>query len=170
MRKNKKNILIVLIPITIIIICFNYYLFLKTKVINQDGNNNNPQEKFFSAEVFVENPTINHVRSKPPDEILDQKENKEKVKLIVFDKNYEIGIKEGDSVFEAMKNLQKNEGNNFSFNYKEYPSLGIFINQMNNIKDGNGKYWIYSINDKEASVGVSKYVLKEGDIIKWELK
>ena len=29
---------------------------------------------------------------------------------------------------------------------------------------------MYYINDKEASLGVSSYTVKEGDIIEWKLK
>ena len=46
--------------------------------------------------------------------------------------------------------------------------MGSFITEINGIKGLPGKYWIYYVNDKLASVGVSKYVLKEGDIINWK--
>jgi hypothetical protein len=45
--------------------------------------------------------------------------------------------------------------------------LGNFIDEINGIKGTKGRYWIYYINNKKASVGVSKYFVKNGDIIKW---
>jgi hypothetical protein len=75
-------------------------------------------------------------------------------------------------VFEVMQKVQKESSkeNNFSFKYKEYPSLGIFIDEINEVGGDSGKYWIYYINGKEASVGVSKNIIKSGDIISWEQK
>ena len=46
--------------------------------------------------------------------------------------------------------------------------MGSFVTGINNNKGSPGKYWIYYVNDKKASVGVSNYILKEGDIINWK--
>jgi hypothetical protein len=67
-----------------------------------------------------------------------------------------------------MNNLQNNKENNFSFETKEYPSLGIFVEGINGINETPGKYWIYYVNGKEASIGISKYILKSGDVIFWK--
>lgn len=96
------------------------------------------------------------------------KTDDKKIILQVLDKNYEIIFQENESLFNLMNRLQKE--NNFSFKYKEYPSLGIFVEEINNKKEENGKYWIYYINDKEGDIGASKYILKKGDIINWVLK
>lgn len=64
-----------------------------------------------------------------------------------------------------MNILQKES--DFSFKGKEYSSLGYFVEEINRNKGTPGKYWIYYVNGKEASVGISKYILKNGDIIKW---
>jgi hypothetical protein len=90
------------------------------------------------------------------------------VTVNVLDKNYKVGIKDGDTVYKAMQNLQNDKNSTFSFSYKEYPSLGIFIDGINEVKGEPGEYWIYYVNDIEASVSVSKYQLKEGDIISWK--
>ena len=57
---------------------------------------------------------------------------------------------------------------NFSFKTKEYPGLGYFVEEINGVGGGQGKYWIYYVNGKEASVGIKDYVVKEGDIISWK--
>lgn len=92
-----------------------------------------------------------------------------KVSLTVQEKKYETNIKEGGTVFEAMKKIQdeSNSANPFSFKYKDNPGLGSFITEINNVVGSPGKYWIYYVNDKKASIGVSAYILKEGDIINW---
>ena len=90
------------------------------------------------------------------------------VSFIVLDKKYELEINENSSVFEVMKKLQDEKENEFSFNYKEYPGMGAFVNEINGMKGKSGAYWIYYVNEKEASVGVSSYILKEGDSILWK--
>jgi hypothetical protein len=91
-----------------------------------------------------------------------------KVSLIVLDKKYEIEIKEGSTVYDAMKSIESVKDNNFSFKTKEYPSLGIFVDGINGIMGKSGQYWIYYVNDKEASVSVSKYKINNGDVISWK--
>jgi hypothetical protein len=94
--------------------------------------------------------------------------NNIEVNLNVSGGTYNIKIKEGATVYEVMEQVEKTKENNFSFKSKEYPGLGIFVDEINGIEGSPGKYWIYYVNDKEASVGVRDYVLKEGDIINWK--
>ena len=91
-----------------------------------------------------------------------------KILLIVLDKKYETNVKDGSSVFEAMQKLEDDNPKEFNFKYTDYSSLGSFINEINGIKGTPGKYWIYYVNNEKASVGASKYILKQGDIISWK--
>jgi len=92
------------------------------------------------------------------------------VSLFVLDKKYEVEIREDSSVFEVMQKIQEESmGNNlFSFKYREHPGLGIFINEINGKKGGEGGYWIYYVNGEEANIGVSNYKINNGDIISWK--
>ncbi len=167
MLKNKKNILIVSFPILIIIICFVYFLsYLQIK-----KEETQPTQETKTLSVMI-SPQIEAKPLSGASSSLNTEDEKaeEKVNLIVFEKKYEVAIKENDSVYKVMENLQKNKENNFTFSYKEYPSLGIFIDKINNMEGGGGKYWLYYVNGEEATIGVSEYILKGGDIIKWELK
>ena len=67
-----------------------------------------------------------------------------------------------------MSQIKEENKNDFDFEYNEYPYLGIFINGINGAVGSPGAYWIYYVNDKEASVGVSNYIINEGDIINWK--
>lgn len=98
----------------------------------------------------------------------EEKEVKGNVTLSVLNQEYQHGIKEGDSVYDLMKNLENQENSIFTFKAKEYPSLGYFIEEINGVRGKTGSYWIYYINGEESSVGVSQYVLHDGDIINWK--
>lgn len=87
------------------------------------------------------------------------------VSLNTLDKNYSVKVEKDGTVYDVMKNAEK-EG--FSFLGRKYPQLGFFVDEINGIKNESNKYWIYYVNEKEASVGVSKYIIKEGDIISWK--
>jgi hypothetical protein len=167
MKNKNQNILIVLILIFTIV--FIYYLRINL-VRNRTGNN--LENKI--EEIAIVDLSKDKFEPKENKNLqLEEKEHTEEEKivtLIVSDKIYEIRIDENESLYEMMINLENKNANNFSFNYKNYPSLGIFINEINGQKAGSGKYWIYSVNGKEATTGVSNYILKEGDIINWELK
>lgn len=91
------------------------------------------------------------------------------VSLVISGQEYHTSIKEGASVFDAMEKMQKEstENNLFSFKYTNNASLGNFITEINNKKGTPGEYWIYYVNNEKASVGVSNYILKDGDIINW---
>ena len=87
--------------------------------------------------------------------------------LQVLDKEYKIAMREGQTVYAAMEQLSIDD-ETFKFKYTENPGLGKFIYEINGIKNSAGNYWIYYVNGKEAPVGVSNYILKEGDIINWK--
>jgi len=165
MKTNKKNILILLFSTLIIIICFAYFLFYRYPAKEENRITKTPQALPMMIPPQIEVKPLSGGLSPLKTETI---KTEKKASLIVFDKKYEIAIGRDNSVYKTMDNLQKLE--DFSFSYKEYPSLGIFINKINDIEGSRGKYWIYYVNGQEAQVGVSKYILKDGDIISWELK
>lgn len=168
MLKNKKYIIIGSLILLISIGGFSYSNLIKEKdssVINQVAQNQTKTNLNINkkAEIPIEEKEKKEIPQKTPDK------NSIQVSLTVVDKKYETHIKENSSVFEAMENI-KNEstGNNiFDFKYTNNESLGNFVTEINGQYGTPGKYWIYYVNDKKASVGVSNYILKEGDIIKW---
>lgn len=157
--KNRNYILVSLL--FLVVFLFSFY-FKKDEVIIL---NDLPKEE---VKNIIATPKI----------ISDIKEDKEFnqinkiesfVSLIIFENKYKVSFSEGDTVYSIMMKLQKENSVNFEFKYKEYPSLGVFVYEINGIENGDGKYWFYYVNDKEATVGVSKYLLKEGDVISWKL-
>lgn len=47
---------------------------------------------------------------------------------------------------------------------KEIGDYGTYIVSLMGIDQGDGYYWIYYIGDKYASIGVSEYEIKDGEI------
>jgi hypothetical protein len=159
MKKNKnKNKIIILL--TFVIIFLSAFYYFKNKTIDIKNN------------VKIE-PRLETVGSKTP-EIEENKDNQiikenEIVSIVVLDKTYKVEIENDQTLYSVLKNLEEKD-NNFSFNGKSYPSLGFFVDEINGVKNKLGSYWIYYINDKQASVGISEYKLKNGDIISWKLE
>ena len=130
-------------------------------------NQNNIEDKV-SAEKEIpvkEKPIKENIPLISDAEISDS--NNLKVSLEVLDKVYKTEINEGSSVFDAMKEMKDATESLFDFKYKETPGLGNFVTEINGMKGTPGKYWIYYVNNKKATIGASQYVLKEGDIIRW---
>ncbi len=107
----------------------------------------------------------------PTKKVTNNKKIKSKenfITLQVASNEYKISYKEGESLYDAMKGFSNKKENKFSFNSKNYPGLGNFIDEINGVKGTPGKYWIYYVNNKKASVGASKYILKSGDTVTWK--
>lgn len=91
-----------------------------------------------------------------------------KATVVVSDKSYEVSIPENKNIYDLMTLLMNNsKDNNFTFHAKEYGGMGYFVDMVNGVYGSPGAYWIYYINNKKATVGISQYVVKNGDIIRW---
>lgn len=74
-----------------------------------------------------------------------------------------IKIDSGKTAFDAL--LKFTEENNIIIETKEY-EVGIFIESIGGVKNGqDGKYWMYYINGKLASVSADKQKISDGDKI-----
>lgn len=57
-----------------------------------------------------------------------------------------------------------------SVTVKQY-DFGTLVEGVDGVTNGSdNKYWLYYVNDVEASTGADVYQLKNGDRIKWEFK
>ena len=93
-------------------------------------------------------------------------DNKVKTILEVNEKRYESKIAENISVYDFMSKLE-NEGK-INFKAKNYSGMGKLIEEINKVKNGGEKNWIYYVNGKKAEIGVSNYKIKEGDVVSWK--
>ncbi len=72
---------------------------------------------------------------------------------------------ENSTVYDFMDQLR--EEGKITFTEKTYAGMGKFISSINGIKGNGEQNWIYSVNGKEAQVGVSNYKINPGDVVSW---
>lgn len=71
----------------------------------------------------------------------------------------ETDVQEGQSVLEALKD-----------NYEVVEDGGLVISiEGHEQVEKESKYWLYTVNDEQPTVGASDYILEEGDEVKWSL-
>ncbi|MGE7365524.1 DUF4430 domain-containing protein [Desemzia incerta] len=71
----------------------------------------------------------------------------------------ETDVQEGQSVLEALKD-----------NYEVVEDGGLVSSiEGHEQVEKESKYWLYTVNDEQPTVGASDYILEEGDEVKWSL-
>jgi len=161
--KNKKNIYILVLSLV-------FFTVFTSVLINYFKDNKTKEQTeaiFTPVEISnIKTDLNNKTESIVKKEILKDENIKNiSVDINVFNKSYSIKIQENGSVYDAMKSISDES---FSFKSTNHAGLGYFIESINGVKGEPGKYWIYYVNGKEASVGVSNYILKDGDSILWK--
>jgi len=88
--------------------------------------------------------------------------------LRIPDIGYEstIAVTPGSSAYDLMNTLRED---GLTFSAEDHGSLGVFINSIGGIENDYKKhmFWIYSINETKAQIGISNYILTQDDIITW---
>jgi hypothetical protein len=80
---------------------------------------------------------------------------------------YAVSISAGSSVYEVMV-AAADEG--FVFTSKSFPGIGRYVKSVLGIPEDKraGFYWVYYMNGKYASQGVSDTTVVQGDVIMWK--
>ena len=90
--------------------------------------------------------------------------------LLIGNSSYQVSLTKGASAYDLMKTVALAHSD-FMFQGKDFgKGMGFFVSEINGIKESpkDGMYWIYYINNKEARVGVSTYIIKPNDVITWK--
>lgn len=90
--------------------------------------------------------------------------------LKVQNRTYTLHFQPTDTLLVAMQKLTARSEQPFMFSGKEYPTLGYFVEEINDQKNNpeTGKYWIYYSNGQPAKEGISTHLLTEGETIEWK--
>lgn len=77
----------------------------------------------------------------------------------------DVTIRSGETVLDALKAIE-----GLAVETEEY-SYGILVESIDGVKNGtDNKYWLYTINGEEATVGADQYQPENNDLIIWEFK
>lgn len=101
-----------------------------------------------------------------------QSENKIKVsfKIIApaWTKEFNIDALSGSTVYEAM--LLLHAKGLLPIVFKQFAGLGAFVQSINGLENSakNNQFWIYYINGKAATLGISSIKLNPNDYITWK--
>ncbi len=74
----------------------------------------------------------------------------------------------GVTLFDALS--QAGKAGEIIFMGKQYPALGFYVTDIGSLRESAGNHLLYYINGKEATVGASSYIPKDGDVIDWKLE
>ena len=96
-----------------------------------------------------------------------QQQQVQQATLIAGDVTRILTFTEGQTLYNA---LLKEQGAGLTLELKEYPGMGYLVTKIGSLIPTTDKYLMYSVNGEEVSVGISSYVLKENDVVKWEVK
>ena len=70
--------------------------------------------------------------------------------------------KEGQNAFDLLRTKYKVESNS--------SSLGVMVTAIEGVRQTDKEFWLYEVNGKQPDVGADKYMTKNGDQIRWQLK
>ena len=98
--------------------------------------------------------------------ITTRQTNSKSEKVLPEKTKIEYTATKNETVYELMDSLRKE--NKISFTEKTYSGMGKFIDSINGISGNGRENWIYFVNGEIASMGVSNYKLKPGDVVSWK--
>ena len=78
---------------------------------------------------------------------------------------YTIPVLSNTTVLEAMRALATLS--NFSFSGNDFTGLGLFVDEINGLKNASGYYWTLFVNDELSQAGASSAKVVPGDIVEW---
>jgi len=167
MKKNNIKILIGLIILTSLVLSINY--FQNNKVTESTEIKYEKSEApSVPRESKEEVKVIQEMRIPSLREQEVQSRPQLQFKIVAQGKSHDVNIPEGSTLYEAMNILSDKNSEMFTFEAKDYGTLGYFIHSINGVPGSPGKYWVYYINGESATLGVSKYIIKNGDTIEWK--
>lgn len=92
------------------------------------------------------------------------------ITLIISDTPYQTQASPNSTAYQVMDALRQE--NKISFSTKNFSGLGHFVQEINSIKNSpsTGFYWTFYINNQEAKVGISNYIVKPNDTLTWKFE
>ena len=168
MTKHNKKLYIRIFILIVFFIIFVFFIYLKEKKVVVE----NIIQKLVIPSPLIKSATktqtSNLEKNPVPEKENLEIKNTEDIILLLGKEIVNLSFTPNMFFYDALIDW-KSQGK-IEFAGKNYPGLGFFVTDIGSLHAGNGKYLLYYVNGKEATVGVSSYRLKNGDIIEWKLK
>ena len=100
--------------------------------------------------------------------IVENKSETQSASIITGNVTTQISFAPNTIFYDAL--VEARNAGILDFSGKNYSVLGFFVTDIGTLHSGDGKDLLYYINGKEATVGVSVYILKDSDVIEWKLE
>lgn len=144
---TSKYLLITTVVIAFIIIVFGIFAFIINNKVKEFETPNfiSGEIQDYSIDVVVNNPVSNKVQT------------------------FNHTAQAGENLFVFMKSLE-DQKTGFTFTYSE-SEYGVLVTGVNGYEADSNKseFWKFFINETPSEVGIKDYVLKPGDVIRWEI-
>lgn len=108
------------------------------------------------------------------DEPLAAKQNGKQIEVAVVveaaekPQQYEVEIESGVMAIDVLAKLD--ERDDFSFEFSEDPSFGVYPKAFNGVKAQENEFWQFQVNGQSSNLGVSSYEVKNGDELSFNLE
>jgi len=162
MKKKFRYIILIVYLVIIFVLIFlvikNNFLYKKIPVTPVLENNKiTTQEK---NKVAAEEQVKENKKDKANNEISST--------IVVGELKLQTNFEVGKSLYDVLV-MEKNNGR-LNLVGKDFSGLGFFVSSIGALKETSDKHLIYFVNGKSPSVGISNYILKDKDVIEWQLK
>lgn len=177
--KNKKIILIVLISLSF----FGSFVYF-SRIISKNSpppSSLGPlaqtrplikgEEKSYlgkTSAVIANTQIVKPIKEKVKENENGTEKNFQSVTILAGDATAYLQVSPNTIFYDAL--MQAKNSGMIMFSGKNYTGLGFFVTEIGTLRAGGGKNLLYYVNGKEATVGVSSYTLKDGDVIEWKLE
>lgn len=74
----------------------------------------------------------------------------------------------GKSLYDIL--IMEKENDKLNFVGKNFSGMGFFVSSIGDLKEADNKHLIYFVNGKSPNIGISNYILKDKDVVEWQLK
>lgn len=111
---------------------------------------------------------VQNTQANPENTTAEERANAEiQATLVVDKKTYAATVEEGSTALELMNVISQRH--DLTFSGKDYGELGLFLEAINGVTNNpdTQQYWTLYVNNAMAQVGVSSYVVQNGDTVEW---
>ena len=186
LKKHLPHFIVLLVLLVAIMISGYLTFFAKSELITTIPTDLDSKEQISptstkkTEDIKIQKQTKPQIPSDNPEEKISEKsnesaessgKNKTDISIEIQDTKYSSDFVTNTTLYELMQKLTASSIQPFLFNSIDYGSdIGHFVTEINGIKNNpkSGKYWIYYVNNEPATIGISNYIIHEGDKTEWK--